>query len=65
MSCPVKYLFLGWKYADNTGASKRIVAERCRGSHFEPRSHIITFQSFEDVKTQREFCDQLTEQKGV
>jgi len=45
------YLFRGWKDADTTGASKRIVQWRCIGSTPDNRSHKMIFQSFEDVNT--------------
>lgn len=53
------HLFRGWNEAETTGASNRIVACRCIGSHFDAKSQTITFQSLDDVKTQREFIDQL------
>jgi hypothetical protein len=47
--------------ADWTGASKRIV-ECLRGVYDSvAKSQTMTFQSFDDVKTYREFLDQLSE----
>lgn len=54
------HLFLGWKDAETTGASNRRVLYRCGGSQGEARSQTTMFQSLEDVKTYREFLDQLT-----
>ena len=53
------HLFLGWKDAELAGASNLIVVFLCGGSMSEAKSQTITFQSFEEVNTKREFRDQL------
>jgi hypothetical protein len=54
-------LFLGWKAAETTGASNLIVLFLWGGSTSESltRSQMMTFQSFEEVRTYLEFRDQL------
>lgn len=59
------YLFLGWNDAEITGASKRIVQCRCGGSQAEARSQTSTFQSLDEVKTYREFRDQLRQKNQL
>ena len=55
----MRHLFLGWKDAELAGASNLMVVFLCGGSMSEAKSHTITFQSFEEVNTKREFRDQL------
>ena len=56
------HLFRGWNEADDTGASNLTVAFFFGGSVSDARSHTITFQSFDAVKTYLEFLDQLSRQ---
>lgn len=53
------YLFRGWKAAEVTGASNRIVVTRLGGSVSEAKSQMMTFQSFDEVKTYLELRLQL------
>ena len=53
------YLFRGWKAAEVTGASNRMVVTRLGGSVSEAKSQMMTFQSFEEVRTYLELRLQL------
>jgi len=53
------HLLRGWNEAEMTGTSKRTVARHCGGLISTVRSHMITFQSLEDISTNREWHDQL------
>ena len=53
------HLLRRWNEAEMMGASKRMVAWCCGGLISVARSHMITFQSLEDVSTNREWHDQL------
>ena len=54
------HLFRGWKYADTTGASNRIMALRLGGSVSDARSHTLTFQSLLPVRTYLAFREKLS-----